>query len=73
MNTHKVIRQGMRRNELSLLAHLRANNVHSTFFFGRMWHKAMDRLQAGKMVKFNKRTGYYTPVKGGRPVTAAVR
>lgn len=70
---YKAIKQGMRRNEVELLAHLRTHSVFDTWRFNRAWHNALDRLAAAKQVRYNTVTGCYQVVRGGRPVTPAVR
>jgi hypothetical protein len=73
----RSIRQSMRRNEVDLLAHLRRYCITHTSLFSMAWHNALDRLEAGGMVRFVKSKGAYTgrylPRPGAGPVTAPVR
>lgn len=76
-STYTAIRQGMRRNEADLLAHLRNCTVTHTMGFGMAWHNALDRLLAAGKVVYRKHkgelTGRYVAVKFARPVTPVVR
>jgi hypothetical protein len=72
MNTHERIQRSMRKNEVELLAHIRAKQIKYTMFLSIPWHNALDRLVAGKMVTYVKGLGYRAR-SGARPVTPAVR
>lgn len=63
----------MRENEVSLLKRLRQEpRMYVGFMLlGGGWNGAIGRLIAGKQVKAVN--SYWQPIKGARPVTAAVR
>lgn len=77
MNAHTKIRQGMRQREVDMLSYLRRNQVSYLGLFNIAEHNALDRLERGGMVSYEKKrgqlTGFYKVRKGARPVTPAVR
>ena len=69
MSAYEKIREAMRENEAELLQHIRTHRVFSITLFPLSWMRALDRLESGKMVYYNRRKGCYEVRRYARPVT----
>lgn len=72
-NAHQRIREGMRRNEVELLAHIRREGGLAYLSLLGRWWGAFERLQEAGRIRYNRRQRWYVVVKGAQPVTGVVR